>query len=295
MNLEKKDITLEERITQCIESLFHIIDYNENDLGRFLALKHFGKYYTYVFIKFLFTCFYVIFICLAWFTVNYSLGILDITLNFIYVLLGVFFLVLYIILDNLTYKRFKYSISLYIKKRKRLQMLLKKLNLILNNHALKKQIKEQDYNNFKKDFQEISQKIDVFESSIKTYSHYISNFGFFMSLIVPFIAYFISVIDNLMNSLYTIDLNVFIDFIFDLGIVFMLISMGICLVYMEQKEWISYDKSFLEFQEGLVFGLLEIIRLKLTIIEFPQEEKFKKELPEIMKKIEEVKSKYKNK
>jgi len=88
---------------------------------------------------------------------------------------------------------------------------------------------------------------------------------------------------------YKIEFQVILDILINLFIIIVIIFNIYIALRLVKAKRSSYDRSFLEIQEFVFLNMIEIVRLKINLLEFPHEEEFKKKIPEIRKKLKESK------
>lgn len=122
---------------------------------------------------------------------------------------------------------------------------------------------------------------------IHPYYYYIKKYAMPTILFAPIITSFINLIFNLVQTPIVFNFAVFIDFLLGLSIMVLLVLPNLKWFINIKQSRKSTDTSIYVFYENMMLEILDAIRLKLRMIQFPREEKYKVLLIEAMKNITE--------
>lgn len=296
-SLKSDELTLRELIKEIsskgkeylsIEVLFNLlfkitteyIDYYESDLGEYLNNKLSKKYYLYVSLR--------IIVILGYLTTLSLFAFLE--TSFLSTICGViafFLLFFFIYIDKIMNKKYKYTTSFFQKTEKKLTLFKNKLNLILNNSYISEKFTTTDFEMINNNSNKLKIRFDNKNYVIQTYSYYLKKFALPSILFAPIITFFINLIYNLIQNPILINFDVMINFILGLCIFFLILSQNLNWIIKIKKSRKVKETPIYEFYEFVIIMILETLRLKLRMIQFPKEEKFKKGLLIAMKNIVE--------
>ena len=300
--LKSKTLSLEELISEInsnpngdlsiekfLELFFQIytlyIDYYESDLGEFLNAKLFANYYLYISLRIILIFGYLITLSLFAFLAVSSLSAIFGIIAFVTLFVIIF-------VDEIINKKFRYTNSFFHSKGKKLKLFKTNLDLILNNSYLSDRYSsdEFDVEMIKTKSIKLENRIENDNSIIPSYSYYIKKFELPSILLAPLITFFISLIYNPIQNPLQFKLVELIDFLLGLSILVLMLIPIIIWIIKVKKARKRGDIPIYVFYEFTIIAILEAIRLKLRIIQFPKEERYKELLLKEMKNIiEELK------
>ncbi len=300
--LKSKTLSLEELISEInsnpngdlsiekfLELFFQIytlyIDYYESDLGEFLNAKLFANYYLYISLRIILIFGYLITLSLFAFLAVSSLSAIFGIIAFVTLFVIIF-------VDEIINKKFRYTNSFFHSKGKKLKLFKTNLDLILNNSYLSDRYSsdEFDVEMIKTKSIKLKNRIENDNSIIPSYSYYIKKFELPSILLAPLITFFISLIYNPIQNPLQFKLVELIDFLLGLSILVLMLIPIIIWIIKVKKARKRGDIPIYVFYEFTIIAILEAIRLKLRIIQFPKEERYKELLLKAMKNIiEELK------
>ena len=283
MDKEKiEELSIEKAFELLLKFFPEYMDYYESDIGAFLIYKSFKKYTIYISLRIISAFLFIISIFLNTFSEVYLIK--GITMYIAILCLFVFFYI-----DKLIHKKYKYTSYFFHKIKKKLIKFKIKLDLLLNNTYL-----TEKYNKDKFDFEvaknksyKLKERIENDIGIIKSYSNYINKFAIPSILFAPLITFFITFVNEMIQNPIPFNVNMITPLFFGIvnfSILFYIIISGINSINKSRKIKETSIYSFLEVE---IFMLLEFLRLKLRIIQFPKEEKIKKILLNVQKKISE--------
>ena len=295
--MKSDELTLEEIIKEIsskgkeylsIEVLFDLlfkitieyIDYYESDLGEYLNSKLTKKYYLYTFFK--------IIVILGYITTLLLFAFLETsTISTICGIIAFFLVLFFIYVDKIMDKKYKYTTSFFQKTGKKLTLFKKRLNLILNNSYLSEKYTKTKFELINNNSNKLKIRIDNNNNIIQPYSYYLKKFALPSILFAPVITFFINLIYNLIQNPILINFDVTIDIIFSLSILFLFLYQHLNWIIKIKKSRKIKETPIYTFYEFMILSILEALRLKLRMIQFPKEENLKKSLLIAMKKIGE--------
>ncbi len=296
-SLKSDELTLKELIKKIsskgeeylsIEVLFDLlfkitteyIDYYESDLGEYLNNKLSKKYYLYISLRIIVILGYLTTLSLFAFLETSSLSTICVVIAF-------FLLFFFIYIDKIMNKKYKYSTSFFQKTGKKLTLFKNKLNLILNNSYISEKYTTTEFEMINNNLNKLKIRIDNNNCIIQPYSYYLKKFALPSILFAPVITFFINLIYNMIQNPILINSDVMINFILGICIFFLILSQHFNWIIKIKKSRKVKETPIYAFYEVMIIMILESLRLKLRIIQFPKEEKLKKGLLIAGKKIVE--------
>ena len=302
--LKPKDKSLEELIKEInsnpngdlsIEKLFELffqisanyIDYYESDLGEFLTNKLAAKFYFSISFRIILIIGYLTTLSLFAF-----LPVSSISLIFGVIAFVILFVIIFV--DHIINKKFRYTNSFFHGKGKKLKLFKKKLDLILNNSYLSGRYSadEFDFEMIKTKSFKLKNRIENDNRIIPSYSYYIKKFALPSILFAPIITFFINLIYNLIQNPILFNLVELIDLLLRLSILVLMLIPIIILIVKVKKARKSVDIPIYVFYEFVLLEILEAVRLKLRIAQFPKEKRYKALLLKAMNNITEKLKQY---
>ncbi len=276
---ESKKFSIEESFEYLFLNFNRLLDYYESDLGEFLSLKFFKKYYLLialkVFVIIAYLCTFSLFIFMDASIINTTYGIISI---------GLFIGFYYV--DKLIYKKQKYSAFFFQRKRRRIIKYRDQLNLILNNNYLAEKYDKNNLNNILVRANKLKSRIDYIDSVVKPYHYYLKKFAIPTLLFAPIITFVINLLFYFLQNPTVLTEGAEITrFFLGLAPFSLILFQEIRNIVEIKKKRKVEESSIYLFLEGIIFLFLEIIRLNLRIIQFPNEENLKKKLLIIMKEL----------
>lgn len=282
-----KEIGSKSKESLSIEILFNLlfkitpiyIDYYESDLGEFLTEKS-KRYYLFISLRILTILGYIISLSLFTFLETSSISTVSglITIS----LFPIFFY-----LDRIINRKYKYTTKFFQGTGKKLIIFMNKLNLLLNNSHLSEKYSSDkyDFEMIKANSKKLKNRIDNDIGIIKPSSYYLKKFALPTILFAPIITFFINLVYNLVQNPITFNVDVIIDFLLGLFFFLLIFYQHINAIRRIKVSRKNRETSVYTFYEIMVFMILEAIRLKLRIMQFPQEEKFTRALLNASEKI----------
>ena len=256
------------------------VDYYESDLGEYLNNKLFKKYYLYIFLRIIVILGYLTTLSLFVFLEASSLSI-------IYGVIAFSLLFFFFYVDKIMNKKYKYTTSFFQKTGNKLTLFKNRLNLILNNSYLSEKYTKTKFELINNNSNKLKIRIDNNNNIIQPYSYYLKKFALPSILFAPVITFFINLIYNLIQNPILINFDVTIGIIFSLSIFFLFLYQHLNWIIKIKKSRKIKETPIYIFYDFMILSILEVLRLKLRMIQFPKEENLKKGLLIIMKKIVE--------
>ena len=258
------------------------IDYYESDLGEFLFVKLFRKYYIYISFRILVIITYLT-------TLSLFVLLEPSLLSYISGIIAIFSFYVFIFIDKTLSRKYKYTTSFFYKTGKKLILFRHKLDLILNNSYLISNYATLNFDleSIKAKSNKFKKRIDSDTKMVQSSSYYFKKFALPPVLIAPIITFFINLIYELIINPISINLDAIVDFILGLGILFLLVYQAISSQVKVRKSRRLKEASIYVFYEYMALMILEALRLKIRILQFPEEEKLKNGLIIVMKNISE--------
>lgn len=241
--------------------IFSILEYNELDLIWFLSLKKRIWYYKpLLYIK----SGLLIFFILCLFLTDYVYK--NLLLNLTYIVFG-----LYIFVDYIYFKKFRYSLWYYRKRKNFLNRINNQINLIINNQLLLTTL-DQEIQNFKIKQQQLNKRIKHFSTIIRPYRTHLEKIGYLIAILIPFITLLLDIfygyIQNLDDELDVVGtsefLLIFFRFCFNL-LLFILLSLNYNHNRFNNEK--RYIISLEQLLEIVILALVSLIKL----VQFPDE------------------------
>jgi len=277
-NVKPNELTLEEFFVLLFRNFTKYIDYFEADLGEFLNIKLFKRYYFYIVSRISIIIVYLstttLFMFIEASLIRTICGIISICL-----------FIAFCFIDKFIYNKYKYTSSFFQGKRRILLIFRNQLNLLLNNSYLPENYERDKFELINSKANKIKNRIDNDAGIIHPYSYYLKKFALSSILFTPIITFIISILLSLIQNPIMLDKSEISRFF--LGLLpfsFLLYQVIRSIVGIKQSRK-SQEGSIYLFLEGMIFIFLEIIRLKIRIIQFPKEEKLKEKLLNLMKEI----------
>lgn len=267
----KEDLSIEVLFNLLFKITTEYIDYYESDLGEYLNNKLSKKYYLYISLRIIVILGYLTTLSLFTFLETSSLSNICGVIAFF-----LFFLFIYV--DKIINKKYKYSTSFFQKKGKKLTLFKNKLNLILNNSYLSEKYTTTEFEMINNNSNKLKSRIDNNNYIIQPYSYYLKKFALPSILFAPVITFFINLIYNLIQNPILINSDVMINFVLGLCLFFLLLYQNLNWIIKIKKSRKVKETPIYAFYEVMIIMILEALRLKLRMIQFPKEEKFKKGL-----------------
>lgn len=291
--MEKKTKEIEETFNEVINDFIKIIDYDELDLLKFLNIKKEGKYYNLLTKKiFLYVIIYTLIMSQV-FLSNILDLLISIITNIIISIIYIKIIFLVNRIDEISQKKFKFTIGFYKKERKDVLDYQCQIHILFNNQSLQNIIASHNKSAYFKKIEQINKRIENYKNAIKPITYKIKHYGIIgiiISLILNFFANFL--IQYFQNQEIIVNLLLFglslpLIYISIFGIIYCFFKRRKNKVLYNYRSWLQLSKTKLRSKiKDLILFLysLEFSELEKIADNTIKELKIKKETERLEKK-----------